>query len=243
MANKKFEPTTQGVVPKILVISDYDESGTRWSLSLRRNHFGVVQQNDLDDAIEVAEIELPDMILIDSQNFDISVLDLIRKLRELTTSPILLLTSAISEDQIVETYMKGVDDCVIKPVGPTHMVAKVRAWLRRTWTSRVDALEEIRVSNFLLNLSQRTLILENQSPVRLTNLELRLLHLLMSHSPRAVSYDQIIQRVWGNSSDSDYAALKNVVYRLRLKIEANPNHPRYLVTHPGVGYKFESVQE
>jgi DNA-binding response OmpR family regulator len=107
----------------------------------------------------------------------------------------------------------------------------------------VDALEEIRVSNFSLNFSERMLIHGHQPPVKLTNLELRLLHLLMGHSPRTVSYDEIIHHVWGSLSDADYAALKNVVYRLRLKIEANPNEPRYLVTLPGVGYKFDPARE
>lgn len=243
MVNKKIEATRKGVVPKILAICDHNESAAFWLSNPLRDNFDIIHRYGFDKAIDIWEHEIPDLVVIDVENYGPSTLELIGKLREITISPILLLVFALSEEQIVEAYWRGLDDCIIRPVGPTLIAAKVRAWLRRAWTLTDDALEEIRVGDFILNLSERTLTLGSQPPVKLTNLELRLLHLLMSHSPRTVSYDEIIHRVWGNLSEADYAALKNVVYRLRLKIESNPNEPRYLVTLLGIGYKFDPKQE
>lgn len=241
MVSKKFEKT-KGIIPKILVLSKHTESGMFWTFSLQRNNFDVVLQNDYNKAVEAWEKEVPDMILIVTNKFEIYVLDLVSKLRGETIIPILVLTSDISENQMIETYLTGVDDCIIKPTKPILVIAKMRAWLRRTWTLNADAMEDFRIGGFTLIFSERLLIVNDKKRVRLTNLELRLMHLLMSKSGRTMNYDEIIHRVWGYQSDADYAALKNIVYRLRRKIEPNPTQPEYLVTLPGIGYKFTLEQ-
>ena len=243
MVSKKFESASRGVAPKILVVSDNIESDTLWTFSLQHHNFDVVFQNAFDQAIESWEKEVPDMILIDNHNFNTSVIELIEAFRRETIIPILLLTNPISENQMIESYLTGVDDCMIKPIKPSLVIVKIRAWLRRTWTLNIDAMKDFQVGSFALNFSERLLTIYDQSLVKLTNLELRLMHLLMSNSGRTINYDEIINRVWGNQSDADYAALKNIVYRLRRKIEPDPTQPEYLVTLPGIGYKFIPLQE
>jgi DNA-binding response OmpR family regulator len=176
--------------------------------------------------------------LIDTQRPNEHILALVRKLRAETVTPILMLVHSIPEDQIVEVYNAGADECIIKPIGPALMIAKARSWMRRTWSITEDAIENIRIGNCVLLASTRQFQIGNQLTVKLTSLELRLLHLLMNRSPRAVSHDEIIQKVWEYTADSDYGALKNVIYRLRQKIEVDPTQPHYLLTVPGVGYKF-----
>jgi two-component system KDP operon response regulator KdpE len=234
---------SRGVAPKILVVSDYIESGTLWTYSLQRHNFDVVFQDDFDQAIESWEYEVPDMILIDIHKFNASVIDLIEAFRRETIIPILLLSNPISENQMIESYLVGVDDCIIKPIKPSLVTVKIRAWLRRTWTLNIDAMKDFQVGSFVLNFSERLLTIDDQSLVKLTNLELRLMHLLMSNSGRTINYDEILNRVWGVQSDADYASLKNIVYRLRRKIEPKPTQPKYLVTLPGRGYKFIPAQE
>lgn len=243
MIGKKFEAASRGVVPKILVVSDQVESGTLWTFSLLRHNFDVFFQDAFDRAIEAWEKEVPDMILIDTHKFNASVIELIGAFRRETIIPILLLTNPISENQMIESYLAGVDDCMIKPIKPSLVIVKIRAWLRRTWTLNVDAMEDFQVGSFALNFSERLLTIDDQSLVKLTNLELRLMHLLMSNSGRTINYDEILNHVWGDQSDADYAALKNIVYRLRRKIEPDPTQPEYLVTLPGIGYKFVPLQE
>ena len=209
----------KGTGPTILVISDRPETGPLWVFSLQRKNWTVILESSLDQGVSRLLEQVPDMVLIDTQKPDERVLNLIRRMRAEMVNPILILVHATSEDQVVETYNAGVDECIVKPIGPALIVAKVRAWMRRTWTMTTNAIENIRVNDCVLVVSVRQFSIGSHPPVRLTNLELRLLHLLMSSSPRAITYDEIIQRVWDYAADADYAALKNVIYRLRQKIE------------------------
>ncbi|MGD8402927.1 MAG: response regulator transcription factor [Anaerolineales bacterium] len=243
MVSKKFESASRGVAPKILVVSDHIESGALWTYSLQHANFNVVFQDAFDQAIETWENEVPDMILVDNHRFEASVVNLVGMFRRETIIPILLLTYAISENQIIETYQTGVDDCIIKPIKPKLVIVKIQAWLRRTWILNPGVMDDLHVGNFVLSFSERTIKIGEKEPVRLTNLELRLMHLLMGNSGHTINYDEIIRRVWGYESEADQAALKNIVYRLRRKIELVPAQPEYLVTLPSIGYKFIPAQE
>jgi len=240
MTNTKDEEARsplEGIAPKILLVSDRPESGPMFVYALIRKNIQVVETN-MEKAIERWEEHVPDLILIDTQKPEENILVLIRRLRAETITPILLLIHAAGEDQVLDTYHAGVDECILKPIGPGLIVAKVRAWLRRTRAAKTDVVENVRVNQFTLLVAERKLLIGARAPIKLTNLELRLLHLLMSRSPRAFTHEEITQRVWEDEGDTDYAALKNMVYRLRQKIEADPTQPRYLLTMPGQGYKF-----
>jgi DNA-binding response OmpR family regulator len=228
----------QGGNPIILVLSDRPETGPMWVFSLQRQNWTVILESFFDKAIDRLQVEIPDLVLIDTQKPNERVLTLVRKLRAETVTPILMLVHAIPEDQIVDAYNAGVDECIIKPIGPALIIAKARSWMRHTWKITTDGAENIRINNCVLITSARKFMIGDRLTVRLTNLELRLLHLLMSRSPRAIGHAEMLQRVWDYAADSDDAALKNVIYRLRRKIEVDPTQPCYLLTVPGVGYKF-----
>lgn len=243
MVNKKFEIPNKCIVPKILVFSDEPDSAVYWASSLMRNNLTAVHQSSFGRAIETWENEVPDMILIDTNGSNAYAQEFVGKLRNETIIPLILLTNAIPENEIIEIYLSGVDDCIIKPVKLMLVILKIRAWLRQTRTLSVDVMDTFQIGDFSLIFSERILTIANKSSVKLTNLELRLLYLLMTNSERTVSYEKIIQRVWGYQSEVDYAALKNVVYRLRKKIELRPTQPQYLITLPEAGYKFMPNQE
>lgn len=228
----------KGGGPTILVISDRPETGPLWVFSLQRKNWTVVLESSIDKGVTRLLEQVPDLVLIDTQKPEERILNLVRRLRAEMVNPIIMLIHATSEDQVVEAYNAGADECIVKPIGPALIVAKVRSWMRRTWTMTANAVENIRVNDCVLVVSERKLTIGERVSTKLTNLELRLLHLLMSHSPRAISSDEIIQRVWDYAAEADYAALKNVIYRLRQKIEIDPTQPRYLQTVSGVGYKF-----
>jgi DNA-binding response OmpR family regulator len=138
---------------------------------------------------------------------------------------------------MVEAYEAGADECIAKPIGLRLGVAKVRAWLRRSWTVPTEALTSLEAGGLRLDPDKRHLELPGGGEIGLTNLELRLLHLLMSHPGQVLGPEVIVDRVWGFES-ADSAVLKNMVYRLRRKIEPDPAHPRYLRTAAG-GYVFQ----
>jgi two-component system OmpR family response regulator len=99
-------------------------------------------------------------------------------------------------------------------------------------------LDSLRVGDLVFNPADRMILLDGREPVHLTNLELRLMFYLLSHPGRTLTAEDLCQRVWGNYTDGNKITLKNVVYRLRSKIEADPAHPHYIRTVSGVGYQF-----
>ena len=138
---------------------------------------------------------------------------------------------------MLEVYEAGVDECVLKPIHPALFHAKMKAWLRRSWSVPVDMLDSLTVGSFHLVPSNRALVLDNSGPIHLTNLELLLLYYLMGRPGHTVTTEELCQRVWGHSAEGNVAMLKNVVYRLRRKIEADPAKPELILTVRGAGYK------
>jgi DNA-binding response OmpR family regulator len=119
------------------------------------------------------------------------------------------------------------------------LYAKIKAWLRRTWSIPIGMLDALKVGDIRFLPAERTLLLNGQPPIRMTNLELRLMYYLMSHAGRTITAEELCQRVWGTDRDVSKTTLKNVVYRLRLKLEPDPTHPQYIRTVSGVGYQFK----
>ncbi len=131
----------------------------------------------------------------------------------------------------------GVDDVIVKPVSPPILMAKLMAWLRRSWVMPTDGLESVNVGRYRLVPVLRGLVDPSDAHIRLTNLEFRMLHLLMSRPGHVFPAEEIIQSIWGGYGNGDHVLLKNVVYRLRKKIEVDPTNPCILKTWPG-GYSF-----
>jgi len=153
-------------------------------------------------------------------------------------SPILLFLPTHNETQMLQAYAAGVDKVVIKPISLAIYLAKILAWVRRSWIMSVDGLSLVKASKYKLNPKLRCLIDPDGLEIKLTNLEFRLLLLLMSSPGNIFSAEDIVQSIWGRYESSDHLLLKNVVYRLRKKIEADPGHPLLLQTGYG-GYSFQ----
>lgn len=225
--------------PKILVISDLRATGTLWVMSLEQLlHLNVAFEPDPEKTITRWAAEIPDMILFDVNMPVERLLDLVRKLRAETSVPILLFTTNHTEEFWVQAYQAGVDDCVVKPVGSSLFLAKVRVWMRRAGTFPTETLDPVKAGQVQLVPEERVLVLADGRQVRLTNLEIRLLYCLMSQPGRTISTENLLQRVWGSHCETDSTALKNIVYRLRQKVEANPAEPRLVETVAGIGYRF-----
>jgi DNA-binding response OmpR family regulator len=139
---------------------------------------------------------------------------------------------------MLKAYESGVDEYVIKPIGPLVFLAKVNAWLRRSWTVPTTMLESVQSAEFRLDPSARLLLRPDGSAIKLTNLEFRLLHFMMLNQNQVLNGVLLVERVWGYSWHGDSSVLKNVIYRLRRKLELDPQNPSYLKTIPGEGYIF-----
>lgn len=225
------------LVPKVLIVSNQQTTGPLWVFSLQQQKLNVALEAVPANTLARCESESPDLIVLDINLGEPQTLELIKTLRAEMVTPIMLLTPSRSEEYMIETYKAGVDDCIPKPVSPSLFQAKIKVWLRRSGSLAADALNPLKVGTLQLFPSERMVFLANGGAARLTNLELRLLYYLMSRPGQTVTTEDLNQRVWGYADEADNTMLKNVVYRLRRKIESDPANPLIIQTVTGVGYK------
>ena len=225
-------------VPKIFVVCDRTDTAPVWGFILRQQGLVVILETSLDKAVDHWSMEMPDLVVIDIDTSHQDPMLLYKKFRAVSVAPILLFLPAHHETQILEAYAAGVDEVVVKPISPAIFLAKIVAWVRRSWTLPVDGLSLVKAGKHRLDPTRRCLIDPNEQEIKLTNLEFRLLHLLMSRPAFVFSAEDIIQSIWGGFGSGDQVLLKNVVYRLRRKIEVDPGHPTLLQTWQG-GYSFQ----
>jgi DNA-binding response OmpR family regulator len=224
---------------KALVVSNLPSTGPLRAVSLQQQfRMNVVLEIVPENTVARWSEEIPDLVILDVNLPEPTLLELIRDLRFETQVPILLFTSKWAEEFWVQAYHAGVDECILKPIGNSLFLAKIQVWLRRSGSIPTEILDPIKAGNILLDPAQRIAILENGRKVRITNLEIRLLYCLMSQAGRTVATEVLIQRVWGSNCEADSTVLKNIVYRLRQKIETKPADPKIIQTVAGAGYRF-----
>ena len=224
-------------IPKVFVVCDQRVAGAMWGYILRQKGLIVILETSQQTAIDHWSNEMADLVVLDVDVENQERMELYRKFREVSVAPILLLLPAYHETQILEAYTAGANEVVVKPISPAIFLAKIIAWVRSSWFVPIDKLSLINAGKYRLDPSRRCLLDLDGLEVNLTNLEFRLLHLLMSRAGHIFSTLEIIPSIWGAYGSGDQVLLKNVVYRLRKKIEAEPSHPVLLQTWQGV-YSF-----
>jgi DNA-binding response OmpR family regulator len=223
---------------KILLVTDDLKTGKVWAFAWGQRGLEVVLVGSRDEAERQWAGDVFDLLVVDVHTPQLDGLDLCRCLRGEAVIPFLLLIPDADEARILEAYRTGVDECVVKPISPALLVAKVVAWLGRSWTVQTDALQQLEGGDLRLDPARREVTTGEGAVVKLTNLEFRLLHLLMTHPGQVMEPGLIVDRVWGYADGAESVLLKNLVYRLRQKIEPDPGNPRYIQTMPGEGYTF-----
>ena len=225
---------------KVLLVSDDPESAQIWAFALRQIGLEASAVGSADEALHYWANSTFDLTIIDVCSQRLDGIELCRRLKAeaMVPSPILLFTNSGAEPDIIQAYKVGLDEYIAKPVGPAVFLAKVMAWLRRSWIAQVESLDSLQVGDIHLDTTRRNIVKPDGSVAKLTNLEFRVLHLLMSHPGQVLENDVTLDRVWGFVGAGNSALLKNVVYRLRRKIEVAPSQPRYLHTVAGEGYVF-----
>ena len=233
-----YDPANGRPIPKVFVVCDQRDTAPVWGYILRQRGLTVILETSLEKAVDRWSTEMPDLVVIDLNTEHEARMELYQKFRAVSVAPILLFLPTYHEAEILEAYNAGVDDVVVKPFSPAIFLAKILAWMRRSWTVPTDNLSLVKAGKHRLDPGQRCLIDPDGTEIRLTNLEFRLLHLLMSRPGFVFSLEEIVESLWGGYGSGDPVLLKNVVYRLRRKIEADPSHPLFLQTGQG-GYSFQ----
>ena len=221
-------------ISKVLVVSDLPVATSLWGRSNTLPLNFVLELNPDQGVRRYTEL-IPDLVILELDCEPLAI-ELVMKFRDEITIPVLMLSSICSYKFILDVYQAGVDEYILKPIQPELLLAKIKAWLRRSRVIPNGLLDSISFDNGKLMPAERSILLENREPVHLTSLELRLLYCLIRRRGYTVTSEELCQRIWGEGG-GDAMKLKNVVYRLRRKIEADPAHPQFLLTVTGVGYQ------
>lgn len=224
--------------PQVLFVSDDLEMCQARLLALSAWNIGGAVEMSVEVAAATWAEGGFDLLIVDVHTLEFDGIAACRTLRGVSVNPMLLQDYGHDERDIISAYEAGVDEYIVKPIGLPLFRHKVKAWLRHAWTVPSLALRPREAAGLRLNPARRH-IKAGDTVVRLSNLELRLLNLLMANEGRILPGDYIVARVWGYD-DGDKAVLKNAIYRLRRKIEPEPGAPSYLHTISGEGYLFTS---
>jgi DNA-binding response OmpR family regulator len=220
---------------KVLIADDDRDLLELIGFALTQAGFFVLKAGDGTAALRMFEAEAPDLLVLDINMPGATGFQVCAAVRARSSVPVMMLTVRSEEEDLVKALELGADDYLTKPFSPRTLLARVRALLRRAGMESSAPLAAGRVA---LNMNEHTVrIGDAAAPVRLTKLELRLLHMLLANAGRTVSSDRLLVQIWGHRNSGDRQLLKQLVHRLRQKIEADPAVPRVLQTAAGAGYK------
>ena len=225
---------------RILVVDDDKKIVELVALYLKKDSYHVLAAYDGQQAIELARRTQPDLIVLDLMLPQVDGMDVCRILRAESKVPIIMLTGRSTDDDKLQGLDLGADDYVTKPFNPRELLARIRAVLRRTAGKDEPGLSEIRFGDRVMDFIRHEVRASGQV-VNLTPTEFRLLEVLVKEPCRAFSRLELLEQAFGY----DYEGLERTVdvhiMNLRRKIEPEPGRPRYVVTVPGLGYRFEGV--
>jgi DNA-binding response OmpR family regulator len=218
---------------KALIVDDDPVLADLLAFTLRREGFQVLQARDGQAALQRWTEEDPDIILLDVNMPKLDGFAVCRRIRAQADTPIILLTVRGEEDDIVQGLELGADDYIPKPFSPRQLVARMQAVLRRAGMTPTPGIRQ--VGNLTLDPSRREVRVKEGDPISLAPLESQLLDYLMLNAGHVLTHSNIIDHVWGPEG-ADRDMLRQLVHRLRNKIEPDPTEPIYIETIPGLGY-------
>jgi two-component system KDP operon response regulator KdpE len=200
--------------------------------------YSVIEAENAADGLKAATFSAPDLVILDLGLPDLHGREVLERLRSWSNVPVIILSVVSSEDEKVRLLKAGADDYVVKPFGMAELLARAEAALRRYFKTATEN-PVVTAGPLSIDLVARTVSL-NDSQIRLTRKEYRLLHILATHVGLVVTHDQLLKEIWTGNQRDNIQYLRILVRKLRQKIETDPNHPRLLVTESGVGYRLQA---
>jgi DNA-binding response OmpR family regulator len=224
----------------ILITADGDE---RDILTFVLRHAGLAVSTSVDVAqVTATWLERPADLIVVGAEPGKNVLKDVAALRTATEVPLIVLLDGMTESMHVALVRAGVDLVLPRPGSPLLLAAYAQSLLRRAGAAAAFAVPTLELDELALDPTTRTVRLADAVPRRLTQLEFRLLYLLMTNRGQVLPTDVIVERVWGYSGEGDRDLVRGLISRLRKKIEADPDHPVHIQTVPGIGYIFSPDQ-
>jgi two-component system KDP operon response regulator KdpE len=225
----------------VLLIDDEPKIRRFLRAGFELDGYTVLEAENAADALKMATFSPPDLIILDLALPDLHGMEVLDRIRSWSNVPIIILSVLSNEEDKVRLLQAGADDYVVKPFGMAELLARSEAALRRYFKSATEN-PIVTAGPLSIDLVSRTVSL-NKSRIKLTRKEYGLLHILAMHVGLVVTHDQLLKEIWSGNQHENIQYLRILVRKLRQKIEADPNHPRLLVTESGVGYRLQNRLE
>jgi two-component system KDP operon response regulator KdpE len=223
---------------RILVVDDEPQIRRVMRVTLTEKGYAITDARSGEEALEKLRTDRQDLVLLDMNMPGMGGLEACRRIRANSDVAIIMLTVRDSETDKVQALDAGADDYVTKPFNSNELLARIRAALRRLPVSTETPTHSVILDGIEINLSTRRVIV-NGNAVRLTPKEFDVLHYLISNANVPVPHMKLLQAVWGPDYGGEVEYLRVFINQLRKKIEPEPAKPRYILTEPWVGYRFQ----
>jgi two-component system, OmpR family, KDP operon response regulator KdpE len=220
---------------RVLVVDD-ERSIRRFLKASLGSQFVILEAANAEEALKAAAGEHPDIIILDLGLPDLDGVEVTRRLREWTQTPIIIVSVREQEKDKIAALDAGADDYLTKPFGVGELMARLRAALRRS--SQVDDEPVFTSGDLVMDMNQREVKVKGEA-LALTPTEYDLLRTLVKHAGKVLTHDQLLRAVWGTAYESETHMLQVNISNLRRKIEADASRPSYIITEPGVGYRLK----
>jgi two-component system KDP operon response regulator KdpE len=221
---------------RILVVDDETSIRRYLRAALTVQGFTVHEAADGAEALSAVLVHRPDMIILDLGLPDMDGIEVTRRLREWSQTPIIILSVREAEQDKIDALDAGADDYLTKPFGTGELLARMRVVQRRQIANTKN--EPVFQSGILKVDFSRRLVSVNEKEVQLTPTEYDLLRVLVTHAGKVITHRQLLRQVWGDGYE-DMHILRVNISNLRAKVEPDPSRPTYIHTEPGVGYRLK----
>ncbi|MGE0592307.1 MAG: response regulator transcription factor [Vicinamibacterales bacterium] len=224
---------------RVLLVDDEASIQRAVAPLLRSRGYDVDVAGTGTDALRMIADRAPDLVVLDLGLPDMEGTAVCLRIRENLTTPIIVLSARGAEADKVNALDLGADDYVTKPFGPEELLARIRVALRRVLSDEVEESGLLRAGDLTIDYDRRR-VRSGQDEIRLTPKEMDLLTLLVRNRDRVLTHRAILKAIWGTNAVDQPAHLWTLMAQLRRKIEPDPARPRYLISEPWVGYRFDS---
>lgn len=219
---------------RILVIDDEPQIRKLLKVSLGAHGYHLDEASTGQDGINRVALFKPDLIILDLGLPDIDGKEVVIRIREWSSLPIIILTARDQEKEKIDALDAGADDYVTKPFGIGELMARIRVSLRHIANSEEEPV--ISCGDLAIDLAQRRVTI-GEREVKLTPTEYDIMKVLAQNAGKVLTHKQLLKTVWGNAYDGDTHYIRVFIGQLRRKIEENPTQPRYIITESGIGYR------
>lgn len=223
--------------PRILLIEDDPQIRRFLRASLGAQGYELIEAETGKKGLALVASQAPDVVILDLGLPDLEGIEVIRRVREWSSVPIIILSARGQERDKVANLDAGADDYLTKPFGMAELLARIRVALRRKLPAEEGKAVPVFTLGDLKVDFERRLVFRGQEEIHLTPIEYKLLSVLIKYRGKVVTHSQLLKEVWGPAYTGQNPYLRIFILNLRRKLEPDPTRPYYLITEPGVGYR------